>query len=140
MAQMPKIYAPTPAQSIAVARGMPVSKVASLNATISEPNSSNPTTSETEFTLRRDFQHNAGAEDARSQNLPRHGGRLAVPTQVFSWLVDQFSGSNATEYDSDHQARRIGGIVTKAIKTYETNSKVIHRNPEVTGTELSIRL
>ncbi len=140
MAQMPKIYAPTPAQSIAVARGMPVSKVASLNATISEPNPSNPNTSETEFTLRRDFQHNAGAEDARSHNLPRLGGRLAVPTQVFSWLVDQFNGSNATEYDSDHQARRIGGIVTKAIKTYETNSKVIHRNPEVTGTELSIRL
>ena len=140
MAQVSKIYAPTPAQSIAVARGMPVSKVASLNASISEPNSSNPAASETEFALRRDFQHNAGADDARRQNLPRHGGRLAVPTQAFSWLVDQFSGSNATDYEPDHQARRIGGILTKAIKIYETNSKVIHRNPDVTGTELSIRL
>ena len=69
----------------------------------------------------------------------RNGGHLAIPTQVFTSLVDQLSGSGAND-DPDLRARRIGGIITKAIKIYETNSKVIHRNPDVTGTELSIRL
>tara|TARA_Y100000589_G_scaffold277469_1_gene272473 strand:+ start:1639 stop:2061 length:423 start_codon:yes stop_codon:yes gene_type:complete len=140
MTQVPKIYAPTPAQSIAVSRGMPVSKVASLDASITESNASNPSAFETEFALHKDFQHNAGADDTRNQNLPRHSGRLAVPTQVFSFLVDQFSGANTDDYQPEHQARRIGSITTNAIKTYETNSKVIHRNPDVTGIELSIRL
>ena len=139
MAQVPKIYAPTPAQAVAAARGMPVSKVASLNATIEESTSSNPSTSETEFTLREDFRRDSGAYGAQNQNMSRHGGRLAVSTQVFTALVDRFSGSGAN-YDPGVQARRIGSFVTKAIKTYETTSKVIHRNPDVTGTELSIRL
>ena len=140
MAQLPKIYAPTPAQFIAAARGMPVSKVASLNTSIDETNASNPPTSETEFTLSDDFRRNAGADGTRNQSMPRQGGHLAVPTQVFTSLVDQLSGSDANYDNQDVRARRIGGIITKAIKTYETNSKVIHRNPDVTGTELSIRL
>ena len=139
MAQVPKIYAPTPAQAIAAARGMSVSKVASLNATIEESSTSNPSTSETEFTLREDFRRDTGTFGTRNQNLSRHGGRLSVPTQVFTALVDQYSGSGTND-DPGVRARRIGSIVTKAIKTYETNSKVIHRIPDVTGTELSIRL
>ena len=139
MAQVPKIYAPTPAQSIAAARGMAASKVASLNATIEESSTSNPSASETEFTLREDFRRDASKYGARNQNLPRHGGRLMVPTQVFTLLIDHFSDTDANN-DPELRTRRIGGIVTKAIRTYETNSKVIHRNPDVTGTELSIRL
>ena len=140
MAQVPKIYAPTLAQSIAAMRGMPASKVASLNASIAESNTSDPATSETEFTLREDFRRNTDTDSTRNQNLPRQGGRLVVPTQVFTLLLDQFRGSDANDYDPYAQTRRSGGIVTNAIKTYETNSKVIHRNPDVTGTELSIRL
>ena len=139
MAQMPKIYAPTPAQSIAAARGMAASKVASLSATIEESSTSNPSASETEFTLREDFRRDANTYGARNQNLPGQSGRLSVPTQTFTLLIDHFSDTGAKD-DPDVRTRRIGGIVTKAIKTYETTSKVIHRNPDVTGTELSIRL
>ena len=139
MAQVPKIYAPTPAQFVAAARGVSVSKVASLNTSIDESNASNPSASETEFTLNEDFRRDAGADGTRNQNMFRNGGHLAIPTQVFTSLVDQLSGSGAND-DPDLRARRIGGIITKAIKIYETNSKVIHRNPDVTGTELSIRL
>ena len=140
MAQVPKIYAPTPAQFVAAARGMSVSKVASLNTSIDESSASNPSASETEFTLNEDFRRDAGADGTRNQNMFRNGGHLALPTQVFTSLVDQLSSSGANDDDPDVRARRIGGIITKAIKTYETNSKVIHRNPDVTGTELSIRL
>ena len=139
MAQVPKIYAPTPAQFVAATRGMSVSKVASLNTSIDESNASNPSASETEFTLNEDFRRDAGADGTRNQNMFRNGGHLAIPTQVFTSLVDQLSGSGAND-DPDLRARRIGGIISKAIKIYETNSKVIHRNPDVTGTELSIRL
>ena len=139
MAQVPKIYAPTPAQFVAAARGVSVSKVASLNTSIDESNASNPSASETEFTLNEDFRRDAGADGTRNQNMFRNGGHLAIPTQVFTSLVDQLSGSGAND-DPDLRARRIGGIIAKAIKIYETNSKVIHRNPDVTGTELSIRL
>ena len=140
MAQVPKIYAPTPAQFIAAMRGMPVSKVASLTASIEESSGDNPSTFETEFTLREDLRRDATANSWRNQNPPRHGAYLAIPTQAFTLLVDQFGGPDTNDYDPDVQMRRVGGIVTKAIKIYETNSKVIHRNPDVTGTELSLRL
>lgn len=140
MAQVPKIYAPTPAQSVAAARGMPVSKVASLNASIDETAAGNPSAFDTEFILHEDLRRDAAADRNRQQNLPQHRTRFAVPSQQFTSLVEQFSGTVDNDVDPNVRSRQIGGIVTKAIKTYETNSKIIHGNPDVTGTELSIRL
>jgi len=141
MAQVPKIYAPTPAQSVAAARGMPVSKIASQNGVIEESASSNATTFDTSFTLQEDQRRDAGNQPSNQQNLPQHGrGRVVVPSREFTTLLEYYSGSNANDDDPDVRARRIGGIVTQAIRTYETNAKVIHGEPDVTGTEISISL
>ena len=140
MAQVPKIYAPTPAQSVAAARGVPVSKVASLEASIDESTSSNPAAFDAEFVLREDYRRDAGADKSSHQHLPQNGSRFTVPSREFSTLLEHYSGSGANDDDPDVRARQIKGIVSQAIKTYETNSKVIHGNPDVTGTELSIRL
>ncbi len=140
MAQVPKIYAPTPAQSVAAARGMPVSKVASLNGSIEESSSSNPATFDAAFTLPEGQRRNAGNDQNPNQNLPQHGDRVVLPSRDFSTLLEYSSGANVDLSDPDIRARRLGGIVTQAIRTYETNAKVIHGEPDVTGTELSISL
>lgn len=140
MAQLPRIYAPTPAQSVAAARGMPVSKIASMNGSIDESTSSNPAAFDTAFTLQENRRRDAGHEEQHRQNLPRQSGRFVVPTREFTSLMENYSGGATDSNDPDVRARRLGGIVTRAIRTYETNAKVIHGEADVTGTELSLRL
>lgn len=140
MAQALKVYAPTPAQSLAAARGVPVSKVASLDSTIDETTANSPAAFDTEFVLRENFRRDADAGNTPQQNLPGNGGRLSVSSHEFTALLEHLDGSNANDDDPNFRMRRIGGIITKAIKVYETNSKVIHGKPDVPGTELSIRL
>lgn len=140
MAQVPKIYAPTPAQTVAAARGMPVSRVASLQGSIEESTASNPTTFDTSFTLQEDYRRRTQNDRRPDPNVQQPGGRVSVSTREFTTLLEYYSGANANDDDPGFRARRIGGIVNRAIRTYETNAKIIHGEQDVTGTEISIRL
>ncbi|MDD9878342.1 MAG: hypothetical protein OXR84_12960 [Magnetovibrio sp.] len=143
MALIPKVYAPTPAQTAAATRALPTARVASTNGAIEESSSSLPATFDAApFTLQEDQQRRAGLDQnpSRDQGLPRQTGRLVVPSREFSSLVEYSSTTSAGNDDPDVRARNIGGIISRAISTYETNAKIIHGEPEVTGTEVSLRL
>ena len=140
MAQVPKIYAPTPAQSVAAARGMPVSKVASLDQTVEETNKTNIASFEEEFVLREESAPDTRHQNHPQRNLPHHSGRLIISSQFFTSLMDYMHTANANDVDPTQNTRRIESSITKAIRTYETNAKVIYRKLEVTGTQLSVRL
>jgi len=141
MAQLPKIYAPTPAQSVAAARGIPASRVASQSGQIEESNGSLPTAFDTApFVLQDDLRRDARFGQNGQQNSSRHHGRLVVPSQDFTSLVEYYGANSANDDDPAIRARQIGGIIGKAIQTYENNAKIIHGEPDVTGTEISIRI
>ena len=140
MVQVLKVYAPTPAQSIAATRGMPVSKIASLDASIDQPSASNFKSFEPEFALRDDTPQDAGSKNTPRHNLPQHGGRLVMGSQWFTSLIDHMQKPTANDQDPSVKARQMGERVSRAIRIYENNAKVISGNPEVTGTKISIRM
>ena len=140
MALMSKIYAPTPAQSLAAAKGMAVSKVASLDSSIDETSQSNITPFDEEFILRQDSSENAKTKNPSKRNLPHNTGRLLISSEFFTTLMDYMHNSTASEADPQLNPKGIVGMISKAIQTYETNAKVIYGNPDVTGTKVSIRL
>ena len=140
MVQVLKIYAPTPAQSIAATRGMPVSKIASLDASIDQPSASNFKSFEPEFALRDDTPQDARNQNAPRHNLPQHGGRLLMASQWFTTLIHHMQEPTTNDQDPSMKARHIGERVSKAIRIYENNAKVISGNPEITGTKISIRM
>ena len=140
MVQVLKIYAPTPAQSIAATRGMPVSKIASLDASIDQPSASNFKSFEPEFTLRDDTPQDAGTQNTPGHNLPQRGGRLVMGSQWFTTLIDHMQKPADNDHDSSFQTRETGKRISEAIRIYENNAKVISGNPEVTGTKISIRM
>ena len=122
MAQMPKIYAPTPAQSVAASRGMPVSKVASLDTSIDETRQSNVTSFEEEFVLREDPPQDSTTQNQSHYNLPPQSGRLAISSHFFTSLMDYMHASNAGDIDPKLSSQRIGRMISKAIKTVSNAS------------------
>ena len=139
MVQVLKIYAPTPAQSIAATKGVPVSKIASLDASIDQPNASNFKSFEPEFALRDDTHHDSEAQNTPRQQMPQHSGRLVMGSQWFTTLVTNMQNSAAND-DPSVQSHQLGDMLNKAIRIYENNAKVISGNPDVTGTKISIRM
>ena len=119
---------------------MPVSKVASLDHTIDETNRSNIAYFEEEFTLREDSAQDTGTQSYPRRHLPHHSGRLVISSQFFTTLMDYMHSSNADDINPDASPQRIEKMISKAIRTYETNAKIIYGNPDVTGTKVSIRL
>ena len=140
MALMSKIYAPTPAQSLAAAKGMAVSKVASLDSSIDETSHSNITSFDEEFILREEYSENAKAKNPSKRNLPHNPGRLLISSEFFTTLMEYMHNFSISESDPQLNPQGIAGMVSKAIQTYETNAKVIYGNPDVTGTKVSITL
>jgi hypothetical protein len=142
MALVPKIYAPTPAQATASARTLPSSRVASLDGQINESSAGLPTSNldTAPFTLHGDPNHQSDPRHNREQPPSRHGGLIEVPSRAFGSLVEFYSNDSIEDAGPEVRARRIGGIISHAISTYETNAKIIHGEPDITGTEISIRL
>ncbi len=140
MAQVPKIYAATPAQTVAAARGMPVSKVASMDHTIDEANRSNIASFEEEFVLREESPQDTSTKNQPQRHLPYHNGRLLISTHFFTTLMDYMQTSNLGNVETEEGYQPIEKKISNAIRIYETNAKVIYGNPDVTGTQLSIRL
>ena len=140
MALMSKIYAPTPAQSLAAAKGMAVSKVASLDSSIDETSHSNITSFDEGFILREESSENAKAKNPSKRNLPHNPGRLLISSEFFTTLMEHMHNFSVSEADPQFNPKGIAGMVSRAIQTYETNAKVIYGNPDVTGTKVSITL
>ena len=142
MALIPKVYAPTPAQATAAARALKPSHVASLDGQISDAATGAATSNldSAPFTLQGDTHYDNAQQQDRERPPPRHGGLLAVNSQTFGSLVEYQSELVANDAGPEARSRRIGGIVSHAISTYETNAKIIHGEPDVTGRELSMRL
>ena len=142
MAQVPKIYAPTPAQATAAARTVPTSRVASLDGPVNESSAGLPTSTldTAPFTLHGNPHQQPDPRHDREPPPRRNGGLLAVPSRAFSSLVEFYSDESIEDAGPEVRARRIGGLISHAINTYENNAKIIHGEPEVTGTEISIRL
>ena len=141
MVQVPKVYAPTPAQSASVSRAAPSARVASLNGSIEETAGSSRATFEAvPFSLQEEQQRQAAFQDNKNQNLPHHTGRIVVPSQDFSRLVEYQGDNNLEAAGPEVRNRHFGALIGRAIQTYETNAKIIHGEPEITGTEISLRL
>ena len=142
MALVPKIYAPTPAQATAAARTVPTSRVASLDGQINEATAGLPTSTldTAPFTLHGNPHQQSDPRHDRESSPRRHGGLLVVPSRAFGTLVEFYSNESIEDAGPEVRARRIGGLISRAISTYENNAKIIHGEPNVTGTEISIRL
>ena len=142
MAQVPKVYAPTPAQTTAASRTAPSVRVASLDGHVGEAGQGTPTSNldMAPFTLEDEQQRQPARDQRRNQPPSRHADLLVVPSRSFSSLVEFYSDQAVGNAGPEMRARRIGGIISQAIKTYETNAKIIYGQPEVTGTEISLTL
>lgn len=144
MAQVPKVYVPTPAQAGAAARAMRPTNIASLDSQINESSAGQPTSSldTAPFTLEGGRQRDPGQgrDNNQPQPWPRHGGLIAVNSQTFGSLVEYYGSTVANDAGPEVRGRQFGGVISRAINTYETNAKIIHGEPDVTGKELSLRL
>jgi len=141
MTLVPKVYAPTPAQNAAVTRAVPSARIASVNGSIDETAAgARAAFDAAPFSLQEEQQRQAAFHENRSQNLPRHAGRIIVPSQDFSALVEYQGGDGGNTKGPEARNRLVGAAISKAIATYETNAKIIHGEPDVTGTEISLRL
>ena len=138
MAQVPKVYAPTPAQTIANARAVASTRVASLDGQIGESSGGLATSNldTAPFTLQGEQQR-----QQRPDSPPaRHAGFLVVPSRAFGSLVEYYTNEAANDAGPEVRARRNIGLVSRAINTYENNAKIIHGEQDIIGTEISIRL
>jgi len=143
MAQVPKVYAPTPAQATANARALASTRVASLDGQIGESSAGLATSNldTAPFTLQGEPHREHARHDERQEHPPaRHAGLLRVPSRAFGSLVEYYANEAANDAGPEVRARRNTGLITHAINTYENNAKIIHGEQDITGTEISIRL
>lgn len=146
MAQVPKIYAPTPAQTTAATRAntraVVGTRVASLDGQINESTASVATSNldTAPFTLQGETYRQDPRHEHNDRPPQRNGGLLVVPSRAFGSLVEYYGAESLEDAGPEVRARRNGGLISRAIQTYETNAKIIHGKPDVTGTEISIRL
>lgn len=142
MTQVPRLYAPTPAQVTANARTIAGNRVASLDGEIGGANGGHATANldTAPFTLQGEPRRGQD-RDHRDDRAPvRHGGLLRVPSRAFGSLVEYYGNEVANDAGPEVRSRRNVGLISRAISTYETNAKIIHGEQEITGTEISIRL
>ena len=147
MVQLPKVYVPTLAQVTAAAKGLSSSKnlsssrVASLEGRVEEAGTGLPTSNldMAPFALEREPHHHS-SHDRRHPLPARHLQLLVVPSQSFSSLFEYQSKNRFNTSRSERKNQQFGSIISRAIKTYELNAKVIHGEPEVPGIEISMTL
>ena len=73
----------------------------------------------------------------RNPNLGR--GRFTAPNDTFAKII-QSELTAPKVYGEEGRPRNFGGLVSKAIATYELNAQVIHGTLPRKGTTLSMRL
>lgn len=143
MAQVPRIYTPAPTAPAAAARGVPTARVSTASSSpISEPGASTAAFFDTApFGLQDQSYRQQGFREGQSQQRQPSGALLNIASETFSILLENNGGGiEDGSRPGEVRGRRYTGSVSNAIKTYETNARVIHGEPPVTGTEISIRL
>ena len=147
MAPLPQVYAPTLAQvtaaakSVASSRSMTSSRVASLEGRVEESSTGLPTPNldMAPFALEREA-HRQSSRDRRHPPPARHMELLIVPSQSFSSLLEYQRNNGVNSSPTKRSNPQFGDIISHVIKTYELNAKIIHGEPEVPGTAISLTL
>ncbi len=145
MAQVPKVYSLAPTAPSAPARGVPTARGGVSTSTaspISEASASEATSFEAApFGLHGQSYRQPDFREGASQHRQTPGTLVNISSETFSILLESNGGGVENgALSGDVRGRRYSGSVSNAIKTYETNARVIHGEPPVTGTEISIRL
>ena len=147
MAPLPHVYAPTLAQANAAAKSVPSAKsmlssrVASLDGRVEESSTGLPTLNldMSPFALEREA-HQQSNRDRQHRPSVRHMELLVVPSQSFGALLEYQSNNGVIGSTTKRDTPQLGGIISRVIKTYELNAKIIRGEPEVTGTAISLTL
>ena len=147
MAPLPHVYAPTLAQATATAKSVPSAKsmlssrVASLDGRVEESSTGLPTQNldMSPFALEREA-HQQSNRDRQHGPPARHMELLVVPSQSLTSLLEYHSNNNVISTTAKRSNAQFGGIISRVIKTYELNAKIIHGEPEVPGTTISLTL
>ncbi len=147
MAQLPTVYAPTIAQVTAAAKSMLASKtttssrVASLDGRVDETThglaSSNLDMAP--FALERELDHQHSDKRQQRQS-PKFFELFSLSSRSFSYLLDHENSRKFNTHDQELNSRPTREATSNAIKIYELNAKVIHGEPDVPGTTVSLTL
>ena len=147
MAPLPQVYAPTLAQATAAAKSvsssksMSSSRVASLEGRVEESSTSLPTQNldMAPFALEGEALQQS-TRDHRYGPPAQHMELLVVPSQSFGALLEYQSNNGVIDSTTKRDNPQLGGIISRVIKTYELNAKIIRGEPEVPGTAISLTL
>ncbi len=145
MAQVPKVYTLAPTAPSAPARGVPTSRGAISTSTSSPVSESSASTTASfdaaPFGLHEQAFRQPGFQEKQAEQRQPPGALVNISSETFGILLENNGGGVEDHGPSGAvQGRRYAGSVSNAIKTYEINARVIHGEPPVTGTEISIRL
>ncbi|MAH84911.1 MAG: hypothetical protein CBB68_11530 [Rhodospirillaceae bacterium TMED8] len=144
MAQIPKLYSPTLAQTTAATRTQPPirstssTRVASIDPQVTELNTgfaaANLDTAP--FTFSGDHPPEHGQERQGREKAPNNRALLMISSRAFGALLEYYGN----EVFPLGKPRQSGGLISQAIATYENNAKIIHGKSELTGLHISMRL
>jgi len=142
MAQLPRVTSAPQAASTTQTRAIAVGRVASVaTSKVDEPEFSTAAQLDTApFTFYNGTPEPAN-DDRRNQGHKRqHFGLLNAPSESFAAILQ--SGSEEAELDGfgNPVSKIYAGALSKAIKTYEINHKIIHGTNTVRGSEISLTL
>lgn len=86
------------------------------------------------------FDRGGGGD--RQQSFSRHPGRFNASTQAFTSLLESGGGAEVggPGGGGDSGSVRVSGLLSKAIKIYETNAKIVSGEINILGTSVSLVL
>lgn len=85
------------------------------------------------------FDRGGGGD--RQQSFSRHPGRFNASTQAFASLLESGGGAEVGgPGGGDSGSVRVSGLLSKAIKIYETNAKIVSGEINILGTSVSLVL
>jgi len=143
MAQLPRVAAPaTTAVSASHSRTVPTAR-SSSGASSPVEQISISTGAEfdtTPFAFQDEFRNPANDDNRQPSHKRQHYGLLNASSESFASILQ--AGNDEVEFDQhgDPVTRSYSGTVSKAINTYEMNSKIISGTNPVRGTEISLTL
>jgi len=143
MAQLPRVTATAPqAASTSQPRAIATGRVASVSSTrVEEPGFSTATQLDTAPFAFHNGTPEPANDDRRQQGHKRqHFGLLNAPSESFAALL-QSASENANFDNFGNPVNKITAeVLSRAIKTYELNHKVISGTETVRGSEISLTL
>jgi len=143
MAQLPRVAAAAPsAVSATHSRTVPTARsVSGASSSIEQLSVSSETQFDTApFAFQDEFRHPANDDHRQPSHKRQHYGLLNASSESFATIIQAGSDEVELNPQGEPNGRRYTGTVTKAISTYELNSKIISGTNPVRGTEISLTL